>query len=148
MHSLHAPRHTDAPCIQGTHNGTPDAATAAILPACPPPPPQGAFAAACNGLLLARSLRQRLWASSARTAKQLPNIGKLMGERLAAAGLGGLRELEAADPRRIETVLQRCVGRIHCMPSSTQPPMLCCVLALGGGAALCCLLPSALWPCA
>jgi len=37
----------------------------------------------------------------------VPGIGKLLSERLHAAGLGSLRQLAAADPRRIEAVTQR-----------------------------------------
>ena len=38
---------------------------------------------------------------------QLPGIGKLLSTRLHAAGLGTLRQLAAADPRRIEATTQR-----------------------------------------
>ena len=38
---------------------------------------------------------------------QVPGIGKLLSERLHGAGLGSLRQLAAADPRRIEAVTQR-----------------------------------------
>jgi hypothetical protein len=37
----------------------------------------------------------------------VPGIGKLLSERLHAAGLASLRQLAAADPRRIEAVTQR-----------------------------------------
>ncbi len=40
-------------------------------------------------------------------ARQMPDVGKQSGQRLAAAGLGGLRALWATDPRRIEAVAQR-----------------------------------------
>lgn len=39
--------------------------------------------------------------------KQLPGIGKLLGQRLKAAGAGTLRQLAELDPRRIETITQR-----------------------------------------
>ena len=38
---------------------------------------------------------------------QVPGIGKLLSTRLHAAGLGTLRQLAAADPRRIEATTQR-----------------------------------------
>jgi ATP-dependent DNA helicase HFM1/MER3 len=68
---------------------------------------KGALAATANALLLGKCLRQRLWDSSGLEVRQLPGIGKLLGERLAAAGLGKLRALAAAEPRRIEAVTQR-----------------------------------------
>ena len=68
---------------------------------------KGALAATANALLLHKCLQQRLWDTTALEVRQLPRIGKLLGERLAAAGLGKLRALAAADPRRIEAVTQR-----------------------------------------
>ena len=35
------------------------------------------------------------------------SAGKQLAERLAAAGVGGLRDLDALDPRRIEAITQR-----------------------------------------
>ena len=60
-----------------------------------------------NALLLHKSLRQRLWSGSALYCRQLPGIGKLLAERLSAAGVGGLHELAALDARRIEALTQR-----------------------------------------
>ena len=40
-------------------------------------------------------------------ARQLPGIGRLLAQRLKAAGAGTLRQLAALDPRRIETITQR-----------------------------------------
>lgn len=65
------------------------------------------FAAAANATLLARSLKQRMWQDTAVPIRQLPNIGKLISQRLGAAGLGSFGALAAADPRRIEAVAQR-----------------------------------------
>jgi ATP-dependent DNA helicase HFM1/MER3 len=48
-----------------------------------------------------------MWDNSIMECRQLPGIGKLLSERLAAAGLGKLRELETADARKIESVTQR-----------------------------------------
>jgi ATP-dependent DNA helicase HFM1/MER3 len=40
-------------------------------------------------------------------ARQLPGIGRLLAQRLKAAGAGTLRQLAVLDPRRIETITQR-----------------------------------------
>ena len=40
-------------------------------------------------------------------ARQLPGIGRLLAQRLQAAGAGTLRQLAVLDPRRIETITQR-----------------------------------------
>jgi hypothetical protein len=56
---------------------------------------------------LAKSLRMRLWEDTKRQCRQLPNIGKLLSDRLAAAGLGSFKALLEADPRRVEAVTQR-----------------------------------------
>lgn len=68
---------------------------------------KGTLAAAANALLLHKCLKQRMWDSSGVEVRQLPGIGRLLGDRLAGAGLGKLRQLEAADPRRIEAITQR-----------------------------------------
>lgn len=39
--------------------------------------------------------------------QQVPGIGKLLSERLHAAGMSSLRQLAAVDPRRIEATTQR-----------------------------------------
>jgi hypothetical protein len=49
---------------------------------------QNSFSAAGRSLLLARSLRVRLWDDSNAAVRQLPSVGKLLAARLAAAGLG------------------------------------------------------------
>jgi ATP-dependent DNA helicase HFM1/MER3 len=49
---------------------------------------QNSFSAAGRSLLLARSLRVRLWDDSNAAVRQLPSVGKLQAARLAAAGLG------------------------------------------------------------
>lgn len=65
---------------------------------------QKKLAAAANAVLLKKSIKLRIWNGSVRETRQLPHIGKLLSERLHTAGLGKLRQLEVADPRRIETV--------------------------------------------
>ena len=78
-----------------------------------------------NALLLHKSLRQRLWSGSTLYCRQLPKIGKLLAERLAAAGVCGLRELAALDARRIEALTQRNYPfgvpyqRVHLSTSTT-----------------------------
>ena len=48
-----------------------------------------------------------MWDDSRHGTRQLPGIGGLLAERLAAAGIDHLHKLQATDPRRIETVTQR-----------------------------------------
>ena len=66
-----------------------------------------ALAATANALLLHKCLKQRMWDNSNQECRQLPGIGRLFSERLTAAGLGRLRDLETADARVIESVAQR-----------------------------------------
>lgn len=48
-----------------------------------------------------------MWDGSRHVTRQIPGIGSLLAERLAAAGIDQLRKLQEADPRRIEAVTQR-----------------------------------------
>jgi len=66
-----------------------------------------ALAATANATRLARALTAGCWDGSAAECRQLPGIGKVMGGRLAAAGLGTLGALRAADGRRVEAVTGR-----------------------------------------
>ncbi|GBF89417.1 ATP-dependent DNA helicase-like protein [Raphidocelis subcapitata] len=68
---------------------------------------QRRLAAAGNAALLGRALRQRLWEDSPQQVRQLPNVGRLTGQRLQAAGMGTLQALIGADPRRVELAAQR-----------------------------------------
>ncbi len=67
----------------------------------------GALAATGNALTLEKALRQRMWPGSREECRQLPNIGKLLGSRLAANGMGSLLALQDTDPRKVEAVTQR-----------------------------------------
>ncbi|KAL0055867.1 hypothetical protein WJX82_005206 [Trebouxia sp. C0006] len=67
----------------------------------------GRLAATANSMLLHKALRNRMWDDSRHVARQLPGIGSLLADRLAAAGIDHLRKLQDTDPRRIETVTQR-----------------------------------------
>lgn len=49
------------------------------------------FAATCNSLVLAKSLKQRMWPDSSKSCRQLPNINKVQADRLAAAGMATLQ---------------------------------------------------------
>jgi hypothetical protein len=60
-----------------------------------------------NALLLAKSLRQRLWTDSQLETRQLAGIGPLIAQRLAAAGVHKLRQLAEVEPRRLEALAQR-----------------------------------------
>ena len=72
----------------------------------------GRFAAAGNAALLGRALQQRVWEDSPQQCRQLPQVGRLIGQRLQDAGLGAFHALLEADPRRIELAAQRCAGRV------------------------------------
>ena len=65
------------------------------------------LAATANAMLLQKCLCQRMWEDSQQQSRQLRNVGRQMSERLAAKGIATLRQLAAADPRRIETITQR-----------------------------------------
>jgi hypothetical protein len=49
------------------------------------------FAATCNSLVLAKSLKQRMWPDSSKSCRQLTNINKGHADRLAAAGMATLQ---------------------------------------------------------
>lgn len=73
-------------------------------PAAPlPPPPPETF----NALLLAKSLKQRMWTGSEMETRQLSGIGPLIAQRLAAAGVTTLQQLAEIEPRRLEALAQR-----------------------------------------
>ena len=67
----------------------------------------GCFAAAANAKILLKSIKARLWEDSSVQCKQLSNIGKLLGDRLAKGGIGKLRQLAKADPRQIESLTMK-----------------------------------------
>ena len=58
---------------------------------------------------LSRSLSSRLWDHCAQQCRQLPGIGKQLGEKLQAAGFGSLQAMLAADAR----VLERAVDKAY-----------------------------------
>ena len=66
-----------------------------------------ALAATANALLLQKCLKQKMWDNCSAECMQLPGVGKQTSKALAAAKLSKLRQLEAADPRKIEAVTQR-----------------------------------------
>ena len=65
------------------------------------------LAATANAHRLARSLRTGCWDGTGAEARQLPGVGRTLGARLAAAGLGTMRALLGADGRDVE----RATGR-------------------------------------
>lgn len=67
----------------------------------------GHLASSANARILLKCIKMRMWEDSIMQSKQLPNIGKLLSERLAKAGIGKLKQLIQADPRRIETATQK-----------------------------------------
>ena len=84
-----------------------------------------------NAMLLAKSLRQRMWTDSGTETRQLPGIGPLIAARLAAAGVRTLRDLAAVEPRRLESLAQRHFPfgeRAGCPGRRTEPACCCCFL--------------------
>ena len=65
----------------------------------------------------------------------MPGIGKLLSERLHAAGMSSLRQLAAAEPRRIEATTQRhypfggAHARSSCVPNAGSMLSLLAVAA-------------------
>lgn len=56
--------------------------------------------------------------------RQLPSVGRLLGSRLAAAGLGSLRALAACgEAHRIEMAAQKCVHTRQGLRQQQQPCM-------------------------
>lgn len=53
------------------------------------------LAATANALQLVKALKYRMWDTSTQQVRQLPNVGRLMAQRLAAEGLGTLVALDA-----------------------------------------------------
>ncbi|KAI8467024.1 MAG: hypothetical protein J3K34DRAFT_47254 [Monoraphidium minutum] len=105
---------------------------------------EGRLAAAGNAALLGRALRQRLWEDSAQQCRQLPNVGRLIGQRLQSAGFGSLAQLMAADPGRVELAAQRAYPFGATLQASARgllPPAVQLRLrqlsGQGGGAAEC-----------
>ena len=66
-----------------------------------------ALAATANAILLQKCLKQRIWDNSGVECMQLHGVGDKTSKLLAAAKLSKLRQLDAADPRKIEAVTQR-----------------------------------------
>lgn len=64
-------------------------------------------AEAFNGLLLQKSLKQRLWTGSRLEARQISGVGPVIAERLAGCGIHTLRQAAEIDPRRLETLAQK-----------------------------------------
>ena len=69
----------------------------------------GRFSAIAAAIKLSRSLVARLWDAHPAPCRQLPGVGKLLGEKLAGAGFGGLQAIAAADAR----VLERAVDKVY-----------------------------------
>ena len=67
----------------------------------PPQTPGGVYLGRWQ--VLARSLKSRVWEDGP-TARQTPAATPAVLAKLQAAGLGGLRAVAAADPRRLEAV--------------------------------------------
>lgn len=69
---------------------------------------QGTLASTANAKILAKCIKGRIWEDGGiNQSKQLPNIGKLLSDRLTKGGLGKLKQLSRADPRRIEALTMK-----------------------------------------
>lgn len=69
---------------------------------------RNSFSAAGRSLLLARSLRAKLWDDSQVEVRQLHGVGKLLAGRLSAAGLGSFQALMACNnAHQIEVAAQK-----------------------------------------
>ena len=65
------------------------------------------LAAAANALMLQKCLQKRMWPQSDRLLSQMPKVGRQLANKLHAAGIDSLAALNAADPRRVESLAQR-----------------------------------------
>ncbi|KAL4857947.1 ATP-dependent DNA helicase MER3 [Chlorella vulgaris] len=74
-----------------------------------------------NALLLCKSLHRRLWTDSKAETRQLAGIGPLIAQRLAAAGVHTLKQLEGVEPRRLEALAQRHYPFVERVGSSAAP---------------------------
>lgn len=78
------------------------------------------FAAIAASIRLHRALVQKMWDAFPATCRQLPGIGKLLGEKLLEAGFGDIASMVDADPRHIEKVTNK-VCCLHHSPSHAMP---------------------------
>ncbi|PRW56253.1 putative ATP-dependent DNA helicase HFM1 isoform A [Chlorella sorokiniana] len=78
-----------------------------------------------NALLLAKSLRQRMWTDSTVETRQLAGIGPQIAQCLAAAGVAKLVQLADIEPRRLENLAQRHYpfgNEVHAALAKCLPP--------------------------
>eukprot|EP00210_Caulerpa_lentillifera_P006131 g5858.t1 len=68
---------------------------------------KGSLASTANAKILSKCVKARLWEDGNGQTKQLPNIGKLLSDRLTKGGLGKLKQLSRADPRKIEALTMK-----------------------------------------
>lgn len=69
---------------------------------------RNSFSSAGRSLLLARSLRAKLWDDSQASVRQVHGVGKLLAARLSSAGLGCLKAVMACnDAHQIEVAAQK-----------------------------------------
>lgn len=68
---------------------------------------EGTLASTANAKILAKCIKGRIWEDGINQSKQLTNIGKLLSDRLTKGGLGKLKQLSQADPRKIEALTMK-----------------------------------------
>lgn len=68
---------------------------------------QKRFAAMAAAVRLSRALTARIWDASSAACRQVNGIGKLLGDKLVAAGYGHLAAIAAADARVLERIVDK-----------------------------------------
>lgn len=65
------------------------------------------FAAMAGAIRVSRALGARLWNDSTLQCRQITGVGKLLGDKLIAAGFGDLKAIAEADARVLERVVDK-----------------------------------------
>ena len=68
---------------------------------------EGAYAACCNSLRLAKALEMKMYDDTKYPMKQIPQCGKKSVQALANAGMRSLDDILGADPRDLERIVNR-----------------------------------------
>ena len=95
----------------------------------------GALAATANAFKLGRALRTKAWDDTDAEVRQLRGVATALGARLAAAGLGSLALLRAADAHRIELATGRPYpfgAELLADAASLSPPPVTLRIVSGG----------------
>jgi hypothetical protein len=87
------------------------------------------FSAMVAAIRLARGFAARLWDGHPAKCRQISGIGKLLGDKLVAAGYGDLRDMLAADARLLERAVHKVYpwGDVKKSEISSMLPPLCSI---------------------